>query len=90
MRSILSALLCFAFLPAAAAPSVPGPMPRFETFPAGPVFRGRNHLVLGRNDMAFRTRLREAAAQKPDFAGHYVLARWGCGTECINGAAIDG
>lgn len=89
MRRILYAVLCLALLPAAAPPSVPDPVPRFEAYPAGPVFRGRNRLVLGRNDMAFRTRLREAAAQKSDFAGQYVLAQWGCGTECISGAAID-
>jgi hypothetical protein len=39
--------------------------------------------------MMFRTRLREAAAQRPNFAGHYILATWGCGTDCSMGAAIN-
>jgi hypothetical protein len=67
----------------------PGPPLRFEDFPAGALYAGHGRLVLGPADRAFRTRLREAARQPPDFAGHYVLALWGCGTECIMGAAIN-
>jgi hypothetical protein len=37
----------------------------------------------------FRTRLREALAGGVNFAGHYVVAGWGCGTGCISGAIID-
>ena len=37
----------------------------------------------------FRTRLREAIGQKPDFAGHYKVATWGCGTMCQTTALID-
>jgi hypothetical protein len=39
--------------------------------------------------MMFRTRLREAAAQPSNFAGHYIIATWGCGTDCLMGAAIN-
>ena len=45
--------------------------------------------MLKGDDVHWRTRLREAAARRPDFAGHYVLASWGCGTECVMGAAVD-
>lgn len=37
----------------------------------------------------FRTRLREAAREKPNFAGRYILTTWGCGTSCLMGAVID-
>ena len=37
----------------------------------------------------FRTRLSEALRRGVNFAGHYVLAGWGCGTGCISGAIID-
>ncbi|WP_111858078.1 hypothetical protein [Acinetobacter sp. CFCC 10889] len=30
----------------------------------------------------FRTRLREALKEKPDFAGEYVITMWGCGASC--------
>ena len=43
---------------------------------------------LGR-DMLYRARLRAAATERPNFAGHYVLTTWGCGTECVMGAAIN-
>ena len=84
MRRGVFAVLCSLLLSAAAPPP-----PGFGAYPAGPVFTGANRIVLRARDMDYRTRLREAAAQKPDFAGHYVLASWGCGTECVMGAAID-
>lgn len=37
----------------------------------------------------FRTVLRTAAAQGPDFNGHYRIAYWGCGTNCIQWAVIN-
>jgi hypothetical protein len=30
----------------------------------------------------FRTRLRAALKEKPDFAGEYVKTMWGCGASC--------
>lgn len=88
---LLAATLC-AVLPAvplrAEQPGT-GTPPRFEDYPAGAAFAGRNRLVLDGTDMGYRTRLREAARQRPDFAGHYVLALWSCGAECLMGAAVD-
>lgn len=37
----------------------------------------------------FHTKLREAAAEGVNFAGHYILATWGCGTNCSQSAIID-
>lgn len=37
----------------------------------------------------YATMLRDAARRKPDFAGHYILASWGCGASCTMSAAID-
>lgn len=37
----------------------------------------------------FRTRLLEAAKEQPNFAGHYRVTIWGCGSECASGAVID-
>lgn len=65
-------------------------LPRFEDFPAKQVFTGTNRLLLrSPDDWLFRTRLRDAARRRPDFAGHYVLARWGCGAMCQSVAIID-
>ena len=88
---LLAASLC-ALLPAfplhAEQPG-PGTLPRFKDYPAGATFAGRHRLVLDGTDRGYRTRLREAARQRPDFAGHFVLALWSCGAECLMGAAVD-
>ena len=36
-----------------------------------------------------RTVLTEAAASGPDFAGHFTVVTWGCGTSCQTVAIID-
>ena len=91
MRSVLLAACLLPLLPAAwaASPEPPPGLPRYEDFPAGPAYAGRNRLVLKGDDVHWRTRLRWTLSQKPDFAGHYVLASWGCGAECVMGAAVD-
>lgn len=38
---------------------------------------------------SYRTVLREAAEEGVNFNGHYRVARWGCGTNCIQWAVID-
>ncbi len=92
MRARLLAAAFCAMLPAhalRAAQARPGLPPRFTEYPSSAAFAGRHHLILDRADLSYGTRLREAARQRPDFAGHYVLALWGCGAECLMGAAID-
>ena len=37
----------------------------------------------------YRTRIRNAAKEKPGFAGEYIIATWGCGANCLMGAAIS-
>lgn len=37
----------------------------------------------------FRTNLRNAAKEGVNFAGHFVLTTWGCGTNCSQSAIID-
>lgn len=38
---------------------------------------------------AYRTMLRQAIGQKPNFAGHFVFMEFGCGASCVRSAAID-
>lgn len=87
-RSILLAVLLTGFLIATA--QAQGRVPQFKDYPVTEIYTGRTApLVLTRQDRMFRTRLREAAKQKPNFAGHYIFATWGCGTSCLMGAVID-
>lgn len=65
-------------------------VPQFKDFPVSEAYTGRNApLILTRDDRMFRTRLRAASKGKPNFAGHYILTAWGCGTSCLVGAVID-
>ena len=37
----------------------------------------------------YRTRIREGAAEGPNFAGHFTIVGWGCGTSCVQWAVVD-
>ncbi len=66
-------------------------VPQFASYPVAQVYTGPNAqpILDTPRKHAYRTRLRAAAAMKPDFAGEYVVATWGCGTACIAGAVVN-
>ncbi len=66
-------------------------LPRFSSFPTKAEKARARSIDFRRSPgaEAFRTRLRRALAEGTDFAGHYKIAGWGCGTGCISGAVID-
>jgi ankyrin repeat protein len=75
--------------------------PQFADFPVHRVYRGKPAPIdFNGNPWArtYRTRLKQAASCGANFAGHYTVAEWGCGSSCqsINfidardGAVIDG
>lgn len=59
--------------PAASAPRKPAASPRLTT----------------REARLYRTVIRDAFTQPANFAGHYRVATWGCGTDCRNFAIVD-
>jgi len=64
--------------------------PSFKSYPA--TVEKRQAKSINFKDPAartMRTRLSEALAGGVNFAGHYIVAGWGCGTGCISGAVID-
>lgn len=64
--------------------------PQFTDYGVRTVHKGANAPVkLSRNDRAFRTRIRGASKDKPNFAGEYILAQWGCGAECLSTVVIN-
>src|SRR5687767_756296 len=70
---------------------IPNDAPRFKDYPAKP-YVGPNAAPDVRSDprsRMYRTQLRGWATEKPNFAGHYILATWGCGTGCTQIAVID-
>lgn len=65
-------------------------VPQFKEYPITEAYIGKTApLIITREDKLFRTRLREAAKEKPNFAGRYIVTTWGCGTSCVMGAVID-
>lgn len=65
--------------------------PSFEQFAATETFSGKPAAptLKTAGQRMFRTRIREAAAKGPNFAGHYTIAEWGCGSGCVSIALID-
>jgi hypothetical protein len=63
----------------------------FEQYRVAVKFRGKPAPPLHNttNSLTFRTKIREAAAHGPNFADHYTLAIWGCGTSCALFSIID-
>ena len=46
-------------------------------------------ILVTQHDNDFRTRIRDAAKQPVNFANHYTISTWGCGTQCEQGVAVD-
>ena len=72
-----------------AAPQRP---PTFAAYPAREIYAGPRATpkLRPRTDAwRFRTRIRQIARQKLNFAGHYCLGSWGCGSECLHFAIVD-
>ena len=65
--------------------------PRFEDYPAVESFKGRPAPAVVSSGRArlYRTTIREQAREGPNFAGHYTVATWGCGTGCLQFAVVD-
>jgi hypothetical protein len=68
------------------------PKPRFNDYRAGAPYAGPCAVPLlqrGTNAWQYRSQIRRIAAQKPNFAGHYSVGTWGCGSECLHYAIVD-
>jgi len=64
---------------------------KFEDYPAVSDFKGKPAapVLATKTDRMFRTQIREAAKKGPNFAGHYTVAEWGCGSGCVALAVVD-
>jgi hypothetical protein len=67
-------------------------LPTFDRFPAKEYAVSTPAPVLfssHRDARSFRTVLREGAKLGPNFAGHFTVVTWGCGTACQRLAIVD-
>lgn len=66
--------------------------PKFVDYPADLIFKGTPVAVnLSSNPIGqtFKTVLTRGAKKGPNFAGHYTVVDWGCGSSCQSFAIID-
>lgn len=68
------------------------PLPSFEDYSVTDIFRGTPvapKLVTPR-ERNYRTMIREGVTKaEPNFAGHYIVVRWNCGSPCNMMAIVD-
>lgn len=68
-----------------------GQAPKFENYAVG-IYDGKLKAIdFSSNPEAtmYRSRLSEYLGEKPNFAGHYIMAEIGCGSNCNGGMIID-
>jgi hypothetical protein len=88
----LSGRISFIALISLATPDSSATRPDFGDYRVQDIYTGRPASVdLSSHPIAreYRTRLRKGAAKGPNFAGHYSVVDWGCGSGCQNFAIVD-
>ncbi len=66
------------------------PRPAFKDYPVKQVYKGvAVPPKLNQNQHMFRTRIREGAKRKVQFAGHYTVPAWGYGAGCVYFVIVD-
>jgi hypothetical protein len=88
MKSIALLILLLSLFGAALAQQF---LPQFEAYPVSERFSAKPAPAIISNPRArlFRTMITTQAKGQPNFAGHYNLATWGCGSDCRGFALID-
>lgn len=81
---IFSTVFIFALLSVTGFSQKPIKHPyNFKDFPVKSLYKGKTSKpIITKENRQFRTRIRESAKQKVNFAGKYILIRIGCGTSC--------
>jgi hypothetical protein len=80
-------MLCFITL---AFPQSGKTRPDFNDYPVRHIYKGKHAApILSKEQRMFRTRIREGAKADTQFASHYTVPAWGCGSGCIAFVVID-
>jgi hypothetical protein len=63
----------------------------FQHYPAVLDFTGQpaGPKIVTSIEHKYRTQIREQAQKGPNFAGHFTLANWGCGSPCLEFVIIN-
>jgi hypothetical protein len=66
------------------------PRPVFRDHPAKQIYKGKPAPpLLTKDQRSFRTMIRRGAKSRVEFAGHYTVPRWGCGSSCSQLVIVD-
>jgi hypothetical protein len=88
MRLVI--LLACCLLPRGISSQAEKPRPKFSDFPVKDIYRGEPaRPVITKEFRYFRTSIRRGARSDVEFAGHYTVPRWGCGTFCDGFVVVD-
>ncbi len=88
MRLII--LLACCLLPQGISSQAEKPRPKFSDYPVKDIYRGQPaRPIITKEFRSFRTMIRNGADSDVEFAGHYTIPRWGCGTDCNGFVIVD-
>jgi hypothetical protein len=71
------------------------PIPQFDDYRVTEIFRGApaRPVLATSEQRRYRTRITAGVSESfkpgPNFAGHYVVIQWGCGSQCVMMAIVD-
>jgi hypothetical protein len=84
-------LLCLCIAVTSVTMSAAQKVPKFSGYPAKVEKPRITKIDFKKNPDArtYKTRLSEGLREGINFAGHFVIVGWGCGTGCTNAAVID-
>ena len=88
LRLVTSALVFVYMSPDTAAQRR---LPSFEAYQVDDSLQGPGTAPITSSKLGkmYRTRLRDGAKKGPNFAGHFTLVAWGCGSSCQEWAIVD-
>jgi len=63
----------------------------FRNYPVQEIYKGKPAPANPASPRArkFKTRIKLGAKEGPNFAGHYTIVLWGCGSDCSGVAIVD-
>ena len=91
MRPLIVLMCCLLSLGEGGLSSLgEGPRPRFSDYRVKHIYQGTPaRPIITKEWRSFRTAIRRGADSDVQFAGHYTLPGWGCGTSCSVFVVVD-
>jgi hypothetical protein len=88
MRLVI--LLACCLLPQGICSQAEKPRPKFSDYQVKNIYRGQPaRAIITKEFREMRTVIRNGAGSDVEFAGHYTVPRWGCGTDCNGFVIVD-